>query len=226
MNVPKTVRAWVADAEATYAESIDRWFPAEFDWKALCADAPAFAERLGGTWKGGTEAAARARLEELAVAAFRGAYVTAIALFAGYDSEGNPDEALERLMTAPDDDEALRLAALLAQLDEMELVLHAERPRDPKSGARPAIDAALAVLEPVRAMLAEGLEPAGRAVVGLGASPGPVRKALSGIVTIAVAVAGLRYQVAAEIDEAAGRPPLFLDLIGLETALGPPVEPR
>src|SRR5262245_2683925 len=98
--LPKPVRAWVADAEAVHGPTIDEWFPAGFDWRAFCADAPDLAERLGGTWSGGTAAAGKARLEELAVAAFRGAYVASLALLAAYDAEVEPDDALARL-TAP-----------------------------------------------------------------------------------------------------------------------------
>jgi hypothetical protein len=45
-------------------------------------------------------------------------------------------------------------------------------------------------------------------------------KVLAGVVNVAVALAGLRYAVAAEVDRASGGDVLRLDLAALRSALG------
>jgi hypothetical protein len=221
VSVPKAVRAWVADTEATYGGALDAWFPPEFDWRALCADLPAIVERLGGTFVPGTAPAAKARLEELGEAAFRGGYVAALALLAGYDADADPEVALDRLVASIEEDEERdAFSALLGTLDAMEPVLTGTVERAPGTAYGPALDAAAAVLPAVRELLAEGLEPASRAVVNLGGPAAAIRTALSGVVTAAVAVAALRHQAAVEADGAAGKFPLRLDFEALASALG------
>jgi hypothetical protein len=221
VTVPKPVRAWVADAEATYGGTIDAWFPPEFDWRALCADLPAIVERLGGTFARGTAPAAKARLEETGQAAFRGAYVAALALLAGYDAEADPEAALDRLVAAVEDDEEReRFTTLLGSLDEMEEALGGTRTHVPGASAEAALAAADAVAEPVRELLLEGLVPARRSVVSLGGPSAPVEKALSGVVTVAVCVAAIRHRAAVEADEARGVPALRPDFEAMESALG------
>jgi hypothetical protein len=222
VTVPKPVRAWVADAESTHGgATIDEWFPPEFDWRALCADLPSIVERLGGTFAKSTAPAAKARLEELGQAAFRGAYVSALALLAGYDAEADPDAALDRLVASVEDDEEREsLTVLLGGLDEMEQAIGGAGKRVPGAPYETALEAAAAVVEPVRELLLEGLEPARRSVVNLGGPSAAVEKALSGVVTVAVCVAAIRHRAAALADEARGIPALRIDFEALESALG------
>ena len=67
MPVPRAVTNWIEDAEALHGPTFEEWAPEGFDWRAFCADAPRFADELGETWAKATEAAARVRLEELAL---------------------------------------------------------------------------------------------------------------------------------------------------------------
>lgn len=222
-NVPKTVKAWVADAEATYGPTFETWFLAEFDWKALCADVPAMAERVGQAWTSATAAAAKARLEETAQQAFRGGYVAALALMAAFDAELSPDDALTRLCAPPAGDEQDALAETLdADLAAVERLLAgpASTFEEPSARVVVAARASRAVRGTVRALLTEGLARAAEVLVGLGARQEPLAKVLSGVVTVAVALAGLRYAVAVEVDEATGGDPLRLDLLGMRSALG------
>jgi hypothetical protein len=220
-RLPKTVRDWIADAEAVHGPSLDEWFPAAFDWRAFCADAPALAERLGGRWAGSTAAAGKARLEELAQAAFRGAYVAALAVLAAYDAEEEPDDALLRL-TAPlsDAEEEGLVDALADEVAAVERGLAGEAgdPADPRVVA--ALVAARAIREAVRIVLADGLQSSARAVVSLGGSVSAVAKVAAGVVNVGVALAALRYAIAAEVDEAEGRRPLLLDRVALGSTLG------
>jgi hypothetical protein len=220
VTVPKAVRAWVADVESTHEESFDSWFPPEFDWRALCADLPAIVDRLGGAWAKGTAAAAKARLEEHGGSAFRGAYVAALALLAGYDVEADPHAALERLV-APleDDDERERFVEGLGALDDLERALQTGGGRAAGTEHGTALEAASAVLEPVRALLVDGLVPAARSVAVLGGPAEAVRTALSGVVVVAVAVAALRHRAAGESDARRGDAPLRLDHRALASAL-------
>jgi hypothetical protein len=222
MPVPKSVRAWVADAEATYGPTFNRWFPEDFAWQELCADVPEMAERLGETWKSPTAAAAKARLEETARSAFIGAYIASLALLAGYDALHEPDDALPRLCSPPTPDEqdvtAETLATDLAAV-EATLVRGSER-IEPSLRARRAAKVARVVREPVRELLTEGLAQAAQTLVGLGAARGPMAKVLAGVVNVAVSLAGLRYAVTAEVDREAGEDPLALDEDAIRSALG------
>lgn len=224
MDVPKTVRAWVADAEATYGPTFDTWFPPEFDWRALCRDVPELAARLGETWRSPTAAAAKARLEETAEAAFRGAVIAGLALLAAYDREVGPDDALARLTRPPAGDEQDALAEHLdADVAAVERCLAgpSDEVEEPSARVIVAARAARAVRGAVRALLTEGLAKAADGVVNLGASPRPLAQVLAGVVSVALALAGLRYAVAVEVDEATGGAPLALDPVALRSALGP-----
>jgi len=223
VGVPKTVKAWVADAEATYGPTFETWFLAEFDWKALCADVPAMAAAVGQGWSFPTASAARARLEETAQEAFRGGYVAAIALLAAFDTDLSPDDALVRLSAPPEGDEQDALAGALGDdLAAIERLLAGPAPTVAEPSARVVVAAraARAVRGTVRALLTEGLARAADVLVGLGARQEPLARVLSGVVTVAVSLAGLRYAVAVEVDEAAGGEPPRLDAIGLRSALG------
>lgn len=223
MAVPKTVKAWVADAEATYGPTFEAWFPAVFDWKALCADVPTMVAAVGQSWAFSTAAAAKARLEETAQEAFRGGYGAALALLAAFDAHLSPDDALVRLCAPPTDDEddafATGLDEDLAAVERL-LAGPSAYVEEPSARVVVAARAARAVRGTVRALLTEGLARAADVLVGLGARQEPLAKVLSGVVTVAVSMAGLRYAVAVEVDEAAGGDPLALDAIGLRSALG------
>ncbi|MCC7139111.1 MAG: hypothetical protein IT460_11880 [Planctomycetes bacterium] len=222
MDVSKPVRAWVADTEATFGPTFDAWFPPDFGWREFCGDVPAMAARLGEPWKASTAAAAKARLEELALAAFRGAHVAALALLAGYDEQEEPDDAVERLFAPPTAEEQDATAdGIDRDLEAVESALALERAEvEPGPRALHAIRVARAVREPVRVLLAEGLAKGADAVVRLGAAPAPLAKVLSGVVSVAVALAGLRHAIVAETAAARGLAPLAFDEVALRSALG------
>jgi hypothetical protein len=222
-SIPKAVRSWVADAEAVHGPSMDEWFPAAFDWRGLCADAPDIAERLGTKFPEGTAAAVRARFEELGEAAFRGAYVTALALLAAYDAEAQPDDALARLTSPLSDEEAEALEPSLSDdLAAVEGGLGGEPLVDASTRVRAALARARLVRDPVRLVLADGLEASARGVVVLGGSAKALAQVASGLVSVAVALAALRHVVAGEVDAEEGRPALRPDRIALLSALGEP----
>lgn len=221
MKIPTTIANWVADAESTYGETLDAWFPVDFDRVSFCADVPAMAERLGETWASSTSAAAKARLEELALAAFRGAYVGTLALLAAYDEEADPREALDRLTRPLSDAERDVLDDRLADdvaLVESGLALDSPRRGEGSERASAALALARLVADPLRALLAPGLSVGAKALVSLGAKSGPVAKVLTGVVHVALAVATLRHVVAGEADLAEGLDPLRFDPAQFEAA--------
>ena len=224
MTVPKSVRSWVADAEAAYGDGIDVWFPQDFGWREFCADAPDLATNFGERWAASTAAAGKARLEELSQSAFRGGYVGALALLAAFDLEASPDEALERLVAPLHSAEQDALSDSLADdLANVERMLNDEAPDGvPAPRCIAAVSAARAVRPAMREILAEGLSAGAKALTALGASSAAMSKVLSGIVNVAVGMAGLRYALAAEVDEDDGRTPLQIDRETLRTAVGDP----
>ena len=225
--MPTALRNWIADAEGSHGQSFEDWAPEGFDWRAFCADAPAFAERLGEQWPTATGRAARARLEELAVAAYRGAYVATLCVFSAYDAESDPDDALARLATQVGGAEAPAFAdAVAADLDTVEAALGAgddDPAGDASPAARRVIALALSAREVVREMLALGLKSAARALAKLGAGAEPVERVLSGVVHVAIAIASFRYVAAAEAAVAAGGfPPAYdPDLLAAATGRAP-----
>ena len=212
-RIPTSLRHWMSEAEAAYGPSMDEWFPADFDWKALCADAPALAERLGQTWKPATAAAAKARLEELGQAAFRGAYVGALSILAACDVDADPKDALERLVAPLSDEEAETMGDDLARdLEVVEARLAGEEPSDPGTErADVASTVAAPVREGVRAVLTDGLAGGASALVSLGASTAALSKVLAGLVSVAVSLACLRWALAIEADALGGVPTLAID---------------
>jgi hypothetical protein len=114
--------------------------------------------------------------------------------------------------------------ALADELGSVErgLAGDAAHPTDPRAAA--ALRAARTIREPVRAVLAEGLQSAARAVVSLGGSAPALAKVTAGVVNVAIALAALRHAIAAETDDAEGRTPLVLDRLGIASALGVPVD--
>jgi hypothetical protein len=219
MKLPTALRNWIADAEASHGQSFEDWAPEGFDWRAFCADAPAFAERLGERWPAATAPAAKARLEELALAAYRGAYVATLCVFAAYDAEADPDDALARLATPVGGDEATGFAEAVAEdLDTVEAALGAESADGEDAGDFPAgaSPAALRVIalarsarEVVRETLAGGLRSAARALANLGAGSEATARVLTGVVNVAGSVAAFRYVAAVEAVEAGGFPPAY-----------------
>ena len=235
MKLPIALANWIADAEATHGPSFEDWAPEGFDWRAFCADAPAFAERLGERWPAATAAAAKVRFEELATAAYRGAYVATLGVFAAYDAQTDPDEALARLATTPSGDEAAAFAdAVEGDLDAVEAALGADPAGDdgpssdgPAGEASPTARRVIALARParevVRETLAPGLRSAARALASLGAGAEPTARVLAGVVNVAVSVAAFRYVAAAEAAEAAGaEPPAYdPDLLAAATGRAP-----
>ncbi len=221
MRIPTTIANWIADAEATYVDSLDRWFPEDFDRVAFCADTPAMAERLGERWTTSTASAAKARLEELSLSAFRGAYLGALALISAYDQEADPTDALDRLTRPLSDAEHDLFDDRLADdvaIVESGLALDAARRSDASPRAAAALDLARRIADPLRAILAPGLSLGAKALVSLGAKTGPMSKVLSGVVNVAIAVAALRYAVSVEADEAEGGPLLAFDSAQFDAA--------
>ena len=179
------------------------------------------AERLGERWTASTAAAAKARLEELALSAFRGAYLGSLALISAYDQEVDPTEALDRLTRPLSDDEHDLLDDRLADdvaLVESGLALDAARRSDASPRAATALRVARRVADPLRAILAPGLSVGAKALVSLGAKSGPMSKVLSGVVNVAIAVAALRYAVAVEADGAEDAPALAFDSAQFDAA--------
>lgn len=221
MRIPTTIANWIADAEGAYVESLDRWFPDDFDRAAFCGDTPLMAERLGERWASSTAAAAKARLEELALSAFRGAYLGALALVAAYDAEADPRDALDRLTRPLSDTEHDLLDERLAEdvaVVESGLALDAARRGDASPRAAAALEVARRVADPLRAILAPGLSTGAKALLALGAKGSIMSKVLSGVVNVAVSVAALRYAVAVEADDAEGVPPLDFDAAQFDAA--------
>jgi hypothetical protein len=224
MTVPVALRHWIEDAEARLAPDFDSWFPSGFDWRRLCADTPRFAQDLGEVWKAETAAAARARLADLAGAAFRGAYVAALSILAAYDAERDPDDALARLTAPLSDDESDAFEEAVARhLGPAEELLGEDVSREgsPPPAAREVATMLRPALPAIREVLAPGLQGAARALVSLGAGGTPSAKVLAGVVNVAVAVAGLRFLAAAAADDAAGGEPLRFDAGSLAAALAP-----
>ena len=142
---------------------------------------------------------------------------------AAFDTDLSPDDALNRLCAPPEGDEQDALAETLDRdLAAVERLLAgpASTFEEPSARVVVAARASRAVRGTVRALLTEGLARAADVLVGLGARQEPLAKVLSGIVTVAVSLAGLRYAVAVEVDEAMGGDPLRLDLVGMHSALG------
>ena len=221
MKIPTTIANWIADAEVSYVDSLDRWFPDDFDRVAFCADTPAMAERLGERWATSTAAAAQARLEELALAAFRGAYLGALALISAYDQQVDPAEALDRLTRPLSDAEHDLLDDRLADdvaVVESGLALDARRRGDANPRAAAALEIARRLADPLRAILAPGLSVGAKALATLGAKSGPMSKVLSGVVNVAIAVAALRYAVAVEADEGESGDALAFDSAQFDAA--------
>ncbi len=220
--VPAAVRHWIEDAEAAYGPSFEAWFPPAFDWRALCEDAPRFAEELGEAWKPETEPAAKARLEDLAAAAFRGGYVAAVALLAAYDASRDPDQALDRLTQPLSDEETEAFEAGVAEdLASAEELIAGETPAAlPTNAARAAAEMLKPALPAIRDVLAGGLRSAARVLASLGAGGTPSARVLTGVVNVAVALAGLRYLAAAAADGAGGREPLRFDPAAMAAVLG------
>ena len=220
MKLPIALANWIADTEATYGPSFVDWAPEGFDWRAFCADAPAFAERLGASFPASTAAAARARLEELAIAAYRGAYVATLCVFAAYDAQSDPDDAFARLATQTAGEEAAAFTDAVADdLDAVEAVLGADPAGD--DDAEPAADLsptarrvtslARSAREVVRVTLGPGLGSATQALARLGGGLQVTSRVLSGVVNVAGSVAAFRYVAASEAAAAAGGDPPAYD---------------
>jgi hypothetical protein len=221
VKIPLTISNWIADAEATYGPTMGEWFPAEFDREKLCADVPEMAERLGETWRTPTASAAKARLEELAASAFRGAYLGALALLASYDEEEDPRQALDRLTRPLGDLETELFADSFAEdvaAVESGLALDVPKRVDASERAEHALGIAQRLADPLRAILAPGLASGAKAVAALGAKAKPLAQVLAGVVNVAIAVATLRYAVGVEADEEGGGGALAFDPAQLESA--------
>lgn len=225
MSVPKAVRGWVADAEDLVGPTFDVWFPEAFDWRAFCSDVPRMVERLGARWTGPNAPAARARLEDVAGAAFRGSYVATLALLSGYDRGADPEDAFDALTRPLSDAEAEGFErAVEEDLGGAEEAMSAGEGGagggDVSEGAREAARTAAIVGPTVRALLAEGMEGAARSLASLSVPMEPAAKVLAGVVNVGIAVAALRYAVASTVAKEEGRAPLAYDPVAMRAALG------
>jgi hypothetical protein len=97
------LRHLVERAAATYGERFPEWFPDAFEWTDLCHDAPAMADRLGRRER--SEEADR-RLESLAAAVFRAAYLSGLSVLAARaESDEDPETIVGRLARPLDEEE-------------------------------------------------------------------------------------------------------------------------
>ena len=74
--------------------------------------------------------------------------------------------------------------------------------------------------------LAPGLRSAARALTALGSGSLATARVLSGVANVAIAVAGFRYEAAADADEAMGMDPLALDPAVLDHGTRGSASPR
>ena len=108
------LRHFVEEALATRSTSFDRWFPAVFDWRALCDDVPQMVAQASGGWVDDDDAEVHETLRARASAHFRFAHVASLAVLAARTSDAeDPGALLDDLTREPDDDEEERLAALV-----------------------------------------------------------------------------------------------------------------
>ncbi len=242
-TVSKAVRAWVADAEALATPGFDLWFPDAFDWRAFCADVPRMVERLGARFTGPAAAAGRARLEDLAGSAFRGAYLATLAILSGYDRAADPEDAFERLTSPLPAAEAEAFETSVEEdLDRAEAAMASQgeeargageggagngavpSPGAGRAAGKDPVDEVARIASlvgpTVRALLSEGLEGAARSLASLGVAMDAAAKVLAGVVNVGIAVAALRYAAAADADREEGKEPLAYDAVSMRAALG------
>jgi hypothetical protein len=200
-----TLRHVVENAWARRGDDFAGWFPAVFDWRALCADAPTMARRLA---QGDGDAADRDEpgdlddevalapeidLVETAEDVFAHAYVGALVGIAVLvDDERDPDLLVERLAEPLDEEEEPRFEALAAQcLEPAERVLagQVEAPDEQRA-------------EAAAALLVEGawpgVETALEGLPGFGGEDGaevpePVSRVLAGVARVAAILAAFRW---------------------------------
>lgn len=114
----ETVRHVVERALERHAEGFEGWFPAPFDWRSLCADAPQMALKLERREPAQDPEADAALVPELdlveaAEQVFAHAYLGALAGIAlTSDDERDPDLLVERLLDPLDDEAEERFEAL------------------------------------------------------------------------------------------------------------------
>lgn len=109
-------RHFVEEALGAHQDTLIDWFPGCFHWAGLCADAPAMAARLAGRPEEddlGLEHAIRERAERVFV--FSHVATLAVLACSGIH-EGDPGEALEVLVDAPEDAEELYFASLVGEV--------------------------------------------------------------------------------------------------------------
>lgn len=133
-------------AATRHLPRFDAWFPSTFDWVRLCADVPEMAfpsdrPRSGAKLEG-------QELEDAARVVFRGAHLLALAVFsARAEGTGDPAQLMDRLATAPDEEEEDAFDDLVeGYLDLVEERVAAEGDAPPAS---PGVDRAVALFEAV-----------------------------------------------------------------------------
>src|SRR5206468_8466357 len=100
-----------------------------------------------------------------------------------------------------DDDEAEAFEAAVADdLGLVEAALGGESSAGESERAKTVVALALVARDAVREALAAGLTSAARALSALGSGSLATAKVLSGVANVAIAVAGFRYEAAADAD--------------------------
>lgn len=195
-----TLRSFVARALERHGESVESAFPAPFDWRALCADAPTLARRLA---RGSVEdeppadddgdLAPELDLVEAAEGTFLRAYLgglSGLALLS--DDERDPEALLEALLAPLSDEAEARFEALAGErLGSVERAL---------AGQGEALEESTP--EGTAATLTEASWPCVEAALtGLtafdpereGELPHAVRQVLGGVARIAAVLAAFRW---------------------------------
>jgi hypothetical protein len=188
------LRHLVERAAATHGERFPEWFPESFEWADLCRDAPAMADRLGRRER--SEEADR-RIESLAAAVFRAAYLAGLSVLAARaESEEDPETIVGRL-ARPLDEEEQEVFTRLAEGElagvESALGDETEAPElspDGVEGLR-----LVGVAWPPTAALV------GEAVGTAAAAGGPEARVLGGIARVATILAAFRWLAADRANE-------------------------
>lgn len=195
-----TVRIFVERALDRQGERVEQSFPAPFDWRALCSDAPAMARRLsagsleeGDALSDEDDLVPELDLVETAEQTFLHAYLGGLAgLALTSEDDRDPESVLEQLLAPLDDEGEARFEELAGQgLTAVERSLAGQGialDEDSAEGtavmltdvAWPSVEVALERLVPFDP--ARDLE-----------LPHPVRQVLSGVARIAAILAAFRW---------------------------------
>jgi hypothetical protein len=189
------LRHLVERAAEVHGGGFPDWFPDTFEWADLCRDAPAMADRLGRTE---SSAEADRRLESLAEAVFRAAYLSGLSvLSARSETPEDPETIIGRLARRLDEEEEevfTRLAE--GDLAAVESALGDEGEEDAAltPDGREALRLVGVAWPPTADLVGEA--------VGSAATPGgPEARVLGGIARVAAILASFRWLAADRANE-------------------------